>query len=194
MSKKGNNLLHNIPNIISAFRILLVGVFAVYFVREKYTLSLVAYAAAFLSDVLDGQLARKYNWITSIGKLLDPLADKLMLVTALVCFTAADWIPIWVIVAVASKECFMCVCGFLLYRQGVVVEANILGKIATGLWTGGVVLTLTKQFISQFSSAAQIVSITANVVLIAAMAVSFSALVNYTVRYLAIAQKNKNTP
>ena len=82
--------MKHIPNILSSLRIVLVGVFAWLFLSAfpdhmtRYWWAIGVYVLAFLTDVLDGFLARTFNWITPVGKLLDPFADKLMVVTALV--------------------------------------------------------------------------------------------------------------
>ena len=138
--------MRNIPNIISAFRLLLIGVFIALFVHEEYLWALITYLVAFLSDILDGYLARRNNWITDIGKLLDPLADKLMLLTALTCFFSAGWLPIWVLLAAAFKELAMIIGGAFLLKQKVVVQSDWFGKIAGGMFFAGVVLTMLKCF------------------------------------------------
>ena len=69
-----------IPNMLSVFRLILIGVFIALFKNERYLLSFFVYIFAFGTDILDGWLARRNNWITNIGKVLDPLADKLMLI------------------------------------------------------------------------------------------------------------------
>ncbi|MBQ9949685.1 MAG: CDP-alcohol phosphatidyltransferase family protein [Clostridia bacterium] len=174
--KNKDNFLRNIPNIISVVRIALVAVFAAFFTQEKYLHSLVVYALAFLSDVLDGFLARRFNWITSVGKLLDPLADKLMLITALVCFLTKGIIPPWVLLLMGSKEIMMCICGIIFYKRGVVVESDITGKVSTGLWTLTVVALLLQNAIPGLSPVS-------GVIMFCAVASSVFALVNYAVRY-----------
>ena len=85
--------MRHIPNILSGLRILMVGAFIYFFVNEQYLICLIIYAAAFLTDLLDGYLARRFGWTTDVGKVLDPLADKLMLLTALACFYSVGWLP-----------------------------------------------------------------------------------------------------
>lgn len=177
MEKDTKNFLRNIPNIISVFRICLVAVFAVMFIKGRFMNCIAVYIIAFLSDLLDGYLARKNNWITSVGKLLDPFADKLMLITALICFTAEGWIPLWVLIVIAAKELTLCAFGLLLYRRNVVVEADITGKIATGLWTFGVVSTLLSKPFPK-------IKLISSIILMCAIAASLFALINYAARYV----------
>ena len=76
--------MRHLPNILSGIRLILVGVFVMLFRAGSYLPALCIFLIAFLTDVLDGYLARKYGWVSNIGKLLDPLADKLMTLAALV--------------------------------------------------------------------------------------------------------------
>lgn len=147
--------MKHIPNILSAFRIVLVGVFAWLFLTSKiahpqnYWWALGVYVLAFLTDVLDGFLARTFNWITPVGKLLDPLADKLMAVTALVVILIAKaragedygiYLALFVLVAV--KEGLMLAGGLFMLRRRKVAYSDWYGKTATGLFALGIVLTL----------------------------------------------------
>lgn len=147
--------MKHIPNILSTFRIVLVGVFAWLFLTariphpQNYWWALGVYLLAFLTDVLDGFLARTFNWITPVGKLLDPLADKLMAITALVVIliakaTAGEEYAIYLVlfVLVTVKEGLMLVGGLLMLKQKKVAYSDWYGKTATGLFAFGIVLTL----------------------------------------------------
>ena len=136
----------HIPNIISGIRLLLVGVFAYFFSKERYIVCLAVYLAAFFSDLLDGYLARRNNWITDVGKVLDPLADKLMLITAALCFYLKGWLPGYMFYIIVVKEGLMLIGGLLLFRRGIVVYADWFGKFATGFFTASVLATLAKNF------------------------------------------------
>ena len=147
--------MKHIPNILSTFRIALVGAFAWLFLTariphpQNYWWALGVYLLAFLTDVLDGFLARTFNWITPVGKLLDPLADKLMAITALVVIliakaTAGEEYAIYLVlfVLVTVKEGLMLVGGLLMLKQKKVAYSDWYGKTATGLFAFGIVLTL----------------------------------------------------
>ena len=106
--------MRHIPNILSALRILMVGVFIYFFTKAQYFACLITYITAFLTDLLDGFLARRNHWISNVGKVLDPLADKLMLLTALVCFATRGWLPLYMILIVFVKELIMIIGGAIL--------------------------------------------------------------------------------
>ncbi len=136
MKDKVRKLFSNvwtIPNVLTMIRLLLVPVFVVVYFRTaaepKYA-ALAVFAAASLTDMLDGFLARKLNQITDFGKLFDPLADKLMVLTALVCQALTGVFPWAAVIVVACKELFMVIGGLFLLSRDVVVYSNIFGKAA----------------------------------------------------------------
>ena len=119
-----------IPNVLTMIRLILVPVFVVLFLKGYKMASLAVFAAASLTDMLDGHLARKLNQITDFGKLFDPLADKLMVLSALVCQGIAGVFPWAAIIIVACKELFMVTGGLLMLKNDVVVYSNYIGKAA----------------------------------------------------------------
>ena len=122
----------NLPNMLTVFRMVLVPVFAyLYFFVEPVWMALVVFLLAGATDVVDGYLARKWNQITDFGKLMDPLADKLMLLTMMVCLCVTGHLALWVAIAIGVKELLMVAGSALLLRRGVVVYSNLWGKLAT---------------------------------------------------------------
>jgi cardiolipin synthase (CMP-forming) len=96
--------------------------------------SIFIFLLAGISDVLDGYIARKYDLITKWGIVLDPLADKLMLLTVLSCLVIKNYISLWILIIVAVKEIFMIASGTFLYKKNTVIPSNIFGKISTFLF------------------------------------------------------------
>ena len=119
-----------VPNVLTMIRLILVPVFVVLFLKGYRMASLAVFVAASLTDMLDGRLARKLNQITDFGKLFDPLADKLMVLSALVCQGIAGVFPWAAIIIVACKELFMVIGGLLMLKKDVVVYSNYIGKAA----------------------------------------------------------------
>lgn len=136
----------NVPNALTILRLVLVPVFAVLFRSGRPKWALVVFCAASLTDMLDGQLARRLNQITDFGKLFDPLADKLMVLTALACQAMTDvpWsagFPWAAILIVLAKEVFMVAGGAFMLGKGVVVSANYFGKTATVAFMASLILS-----------------------------------------------------
>ena len=125
-----------IPNIISIFRICLVPIFiAAYFTdaRDIKIDAVFVYALATFSDFLDGYLARKFQASTNLGKLLDPLGDKLMTIAVMVCITIDGIIPLWAVLVAGVKEILMAIGGFVVHRVAHVEipPSNLIGKTTT---------------------------------------------------------------
>lgn len=136
------DLKKKIPNYLTGLRFCLIGVFLVFFVTDSYMAALITYMVAWFTDLLDGYLARKWDAISDKGKLLDPLADKLLLMTTLICFYSNRWIDLWILIVVLVKELSLIIGGIILYkRRDVVVYADTMGKLATGIFGIGVVMT-----------------------------------------------------
>ena len=108
--------MKNIPNILSVARLLMSVAFAVLFISDRYMLAMYVFLLAGMTDVVDGFLARKFGWITDLGKILDPVADKLMQFTALVCLFIKSCIPIWLVIMIFIKESLMGVGSVVFYK------------------------------------------------------------------------------
>ena len=125
----------HIPNILSLFRLLLVGVYvAVYFWLDHPStlqIALCIFVLAGITDIVDGFLARRYNWISNLGKILDPLADKMMQCSALICLYIGGLIPLWFALPFILKELLMLAGGlFMMREKKIIVVSNVIGKIA----------------------------------------------------------------
>lgn len=125
----------NIPNVLTIIRLLLIPGFVYYYfspMEYGVRIAIVIFVAAGLTDILDGVIARKYNLVTRLGIVLDPLADKLMLLTVLISITLKNQIPLWIIIVVATKETILILGAITLFNDNdIVVPANWLGKFST---------------------------------------------------------------
>ncbi len=125
--------MKNIPNLLSGLRIIMVPLFIFYFMNGFQAVAISIFIVAGITDLLDGYIARKYHLISTIGTLLDPLADKLMLLSVLTCLSIKGILPIWVTVIMFTKELFLVLTSALLYfrHEKRATPSNIFGKIAT---------------------------------------------------------------
>lgn len=124
----------NIPNLLTLFRMFLIPIFILMFfsnINNSFAYSIYIFFIAGFTDVLDGYIARKHNLITKWGTVLDPLADKLMLITVLACLTLKKLIPSSVLIVVTMKEAAMIIAGVVLYNKNFIIPSNIFGKIST---------------------------------------------------------------
>ena len=139
----------NIPNILTIIRFILIPFIFISVITHHYLLAVIIFTISALTDILDGYIARKYNYITDIGKLIDPLADKLTQVSLLLALTILEILPWWILAIVFIKECVMVIAASVLYsRKDVVVYSKWYGKLATCLFYLAIIFSL---IINQFN-------------------------------------------
>jgi CDP-diacylglycerol--glycerol-3-phosphate 3-phosphatidyltransferase len=124
----------NLPNVLTLIRILLVPVLLVALLDETYNgdlLAAIVFALASVTDAMDGYLARTRNAITSFGKLMDPIADKLLIIAALVALVSLNRVAAWVAMVIIARELTVTVTRMQATQHGVVIAANWWGKAKT---------------------------------------------------------------
>ena len=133
--KPANKRIWTVPNVLTMLRMALIPVYWVLMSQGKMIPALCTYLAASLTDLADGYIARKYNQITDFGKLMDPLADKLMVLSVMLSMilpmggrpAVLPWPPF---VVVLAKELLMVLGGVFMLKKGVVVYSKVIGKAA----------------------------------------------------------------
>ena len=134
----------NIPNLLTILRILLAPALIVSFFKhpeDRQVLTLCFFIAAGLTDCLDGFFARRLNQITNVGKVLDPIADKLFTASVVFCLTMSGVISWAILGIIVVKELYMGVGATICLRLKVNVQSDIYGKLATVLFYPAVLLT-----------------------------------------------------
>lgn len=121
----------NIPNVLTLIRIALIPVVAYAFYIGNITAAVVIFLVSCFTDIADGIIARRFNMITDLGKVLDPLADKGMQVTVLFSMAARHFMPWAVVAVIIIKELLQFAGGAHLYSSNVVIAANWYGKLST---------------------------------------------------------------
>ena len=125
----------NLPNKLTMFRVILIPFFVLFMLVDITTvdkwIALGIFIIASLTDLLDGKIARKYNLVTNFGKFMDPLADKLLVCSALICLVELAKIPAWMVIIIIARE--FIISGFRLIAadNGVVIAASYWGKFKT---------------------------------------------------------------
>ncbi len=172
----------NIPNILTAIRLIIVPILGYSMQSERYMLAMILFAFGGITDVVDGYIARKFNMITKWGKFFDPLADKLMQITALTFLVIKGFIPIVVLIIVVLKELLMLIGGILLYTKGkTVIGANWYGKLATVIFYFAIIATIILRIESLSNS---YTTIAIDIALGLAVVCTLFALVRYIIIYL----------
>jgi len=125
----------NLPNKLTLLRIFLVPFF-VYFMMGNTSstfrlTALIIFSIASLTDMLDGKIARKHNLITTFGKLMDPLADKVLVMSAMICFVALNYAPAWGVIVILTREFLVTSLRLIAAGEGLVIAADKWGKVKT---------------------------------------------------------------
>ncbi|MEI3522082.1 MAG: CDP-diacylglycerol--glycerol-3-phosphate 3-phosphatidyltransferase [Anaerosacchariphilus sp.] len=127
----------NLPNKLTTLRVFMIPFFVVFMLTDlggaysQNTLQSAIFIVASLTDLLDGKIARKYNLVTNFGKFMDPLADKLLVCSAMICLVEMNRLAAWMVIVIISRE--FIISGFRLIASdnGVVIAASYWGKFKT---------------------------------------------------------------
>lgn len=127
----------NLPNKLTVFRVILIP-FCIYFLmfsnlQQGALIALILFVVASFTDFLDGYIARRDNLVTDFGKLMDPLADKLLVTSVLIGFIALDMVPAVVVMLIIAREFIVTSLRLIASNKGVVIAADVFGKIKTVL-------------------------------------------------------------
>lgn len=169
--------MKHLPNILTSIRIFVAGVFAWFFMKQDYTACCVSFGVSMLTDVLDGSLARAFGWVSNLGKILDPVADKITLLVISACFYSAGWIPGYLLIAVIIKETLMMLGGFIMLRRRTVAYSDFFGKAATSLFSASIIMALLKAL--DISPVFHAIGSLSTAVFALSVVFSFVALVHY---------------
>ena len=140
MEKKRENIW-NVPNVLTMLRAALIPVFLVLYYSSLRYQALGVFLLASFTDLLDGFIARKYNLVTNFGKLMDPLADKLMVISVLLVQTFGGILPPAAVIIVLLKEIIMVLGGIYMLKKGIVVYSEPVGKAAQFLFIAAISLS-----------------------------------------------------
>ena len=126
----------NLPNKLTVLRVILVPFFVAFLLLSKSSeslkwIALILFIAASLTDLLDGQIARKYNLVTTFGKFMDPLADKVLTISGMICLIELGRIPSWIVVIIVAREFIISGFRLIATEHGIVIAANYWGKFKT---------------------------------------------------------------
>ncbi len=173
----------NLPNKLTILRVMMIPFFVFSLLAYDGTNQCLRYVAAVifvvasLTDLLDGKIARKYNLVTNFGKFMDPLADKLLVCSALICMVELKQLPAWMVIVIISRE--FIISGFRLVAsdKGVVIAASYWGKWKTTFQMIGVVLLILN---------IEKLSVVTTIVIWIALILTVISLIDYIVKNIGI--------
>ena len=125
----------NLPNKLTIARVIMIPFFLVFLMTDFFEaaryVALAIFIIASLTDMLDGKIARKYNLVTNFGKFMDPLADKLLVCSAMIAFTGMGIMPAWIVIIIIAREFIISGFRLIAAEKNVVIAAGMSGKIKT---------------------------------------------------------------
>ena len=135
----------NLPNKLTVFRMCMVPLLVLFMympIPSKYLISLIIFIVAATTDALDGNIARRKNLVTDFGKFMDPLADKLLVIAALICLIEARLVPGWIVLIIIARELAVSIMRAIAATDGNVISAGNSGKIKTVVQMISIILLL----------------------------------------------------
>ena len=123
----------NLPNKLTMARIFAVPIFVVLYMKAMYIPACIVFILASITDMLDGKIARKYNLVTNFGKIMDPLADKILVYAAFCLMVADGTVPAWMLIIILFREFAVSGLRTVAASEGIVIAAGMTGKIKTVL-------------------------------------------------------------
>ena len=170
----------NLPNKLTILRVIMVPFFvlALLIAPDNFTCRIIAeilFILASLTDMLDGKIARKYNLITNFGKFMDPLADKLLVCSGMICLVALQSLPAWICIVIIARE--FIISGFRLIASdnGVVIAASYWGKFKT-------VFQMLMVIVKIVDAAHPILVILGNILMWIALVLTIVSLIDYILK------------
>ena len=169
----------NLPNKLTVLRVIMVPFFVFFMLTDvggpaNKSIALILFCVASLTDMLDGKIARKYNLVTNFGKFMDPLADKLLVCSAMICMIEMGKLPAWIVIVIIARE--FIISGFRLVASdnGIVIAASYWGKFKT-VFQMAMIIVLIADFGGVFDIIAQ-------VLIWIALALTIISLIDYVVK------------
>ncbi|MDD2217043.1 MAG: CDP-diacylglycerol--glycerol-3-phosphate 3-phosphatidyltransferase [Eubacteriales bacterium] len=174
----------NLPNKLTIIRMISVPFFIVFYMFDLRIAAFILFVAAAFTDMLDGKIARKYNLVTNFGKIMDPLADKILVYSAFCLMVQNGLVPAWMFIVILAREFVVSGMRTVAASEGIVIAAGMSGKIKTVLQMIAVPLLLLVGVFTQPTVDASI-ALAANIFLWASLIMTVVSGVEYV-------YKNKN--
>lgn len=176
----------NLPNKLTLLRVILVPFFLLFllgdFIPFNHLWALLVFAAASVTDALDGNIARKHNLVTTFGKFLDPLADKVLVLSALIAFIELGLSSSIVVIIVIARELMVTSLRLVAAADGTVIAASIYGKIKTIVQMVSIVAILLLLAVGQFVSLGFEVSFVSNILMWITAVITVISGVDYLIK------------
>lgn len=137
--------VYSVANLITILRLLLVPFFFAALISDSARSDIIAvflYAVAASTDWVDGYIARRTNTVTAVGKIIDPLVDRLLLASGVIGLYLVDRLPLWIPIVLVLRDVYLLYGSYVLEREGVILPVTYIGKLTTAILMGGFTLLI----------------------------------------------------
>lgn len=174
----------NLPNKLTLLRVIMIPFFVAFMLTGYKWVALLLFIVASLTDLADGKIARKYNLVTDFGKFMDPLADKMLVISALICLVGMDRIFAWIVIIIVAREFIISGFRLIAAEKGKVIAASMWGKFKTTFQMIMVILMIADvdNALSSADGFGQAYGVVTWIVTIVAVVLTIISLVDYLVK------------
>jgi len=178
----------NLPNKLTMFRVILIPFFVFFLLTDiglgavAPVLALVIFIVASLTDMLDGKIARKYNLVTNFGKFMDPLADKLLVCSALICLIELEKAASWIVIIIIAREFIISGFRLIAAEHQIVIAASMWGKFKTTFQMAAIILLILNCAWSLPVGSVDVIYLLGQIVLYVALILTIISLVDYLMK------------
>ena len=181
----------NLPNKLTIFRVILIPFFVFFLLTDVLGangdyLALVIFIVASLTDMLDGKIARKYNLVTNFGKFMDPLADKLLVCSAMICLVDLKLLPAWIVIIINAREIIISGFRLIAAEHQIVIAASMWGKFKTTFQMAMIILLILNMNADVYVAGVGIIHVLALIATYVALVLTIVSLLDYLYKNKAV--------
>ncbi|WP_294784208.1 CDP-diacylglycerol--glycerol-3-phosphate 3-phosphatidyltransferase [uncultured Eubacterium sp.] len=181
----------NLPNKLTIFRVILIPFFVFFLLTDVLGaagdyLALVIFIVASLTDMLDGKIARKYNLVTNFGKFMDPLADKLLVCSAMICLVDLKLLPSWIVIIIIAREFIISGFRLIAAEHQIVIAASMWGKFKTTFQMSMIILLILNMNFDVYVAGVGIIHVLALIATYVALVLTIVSLIDYLCKNKAV--------
>ena len=177
-----------LPNKLTMFRVILIPFFVFFLLADigldvlGPVLALIIFIVASLTDMLDGKIARKYNLVTNFGKFMDPLADKLLVCSALICLIELDKVSSWIVIIIIAREFIISGFRLIAAEHQIVIAASMWGKFKTTFQMAAVILLILDCAWEVRTGGVNVIHVLGAALMYVALVLTIVSLIDYLVK------------
>lgn len=181
----------NLPNKLTILRTVMIPFFILFLYTDWFhgydkIIAAVIFIAASLTDMLDGKIARKYNLVTNFGKFMDPLADKLLVCSAMICLVDLKLLPAWIVIIIIAREFIISGFRLIAAEHQIVIAASMWGKFKTTFQMAMIILLILNMNADVYVAGVGIIHVLALIATYVALVLTIVSLLDYLYKNKAV--------